>query len=64
MVIHFRDGQVAVTDERGLQLPEYQGSYESVRDRILADAGADVEFLDWRYGPSQCTREDFARPRN
>ncbi len=41
---------VMVFDQHGEQMPEYQGLYERVRDKILADAGDDVEFIsgNWR----------------
>ena len=37
-VIKTEDGMVLVFDERGNQMPEYQGKYEDVRERILSDA--------------------------
>jgi hypothetical protein len=38
-----------VFDHNGLQMEQYQGLYESVRAKILADAPLDAEFLkaDW-----------------
>jgi hypothetical protein len=37
-VIRFRNDMVMVFDERGEQIPEYQGQYEKVKAGILANA--------------------------
>ena len=37
-VIKSEKGMVLVFDEKGKQMPEYQGQYEEVRERILRDA--------------------------
>jgi len=37
-------GVVLVFDEDGEQVPEYQGHYEDVRERILSDAPPDAVF--------------------
>ena len=36
--IRFRNNMVMVFDERGEQIPEYQGQYEKVKASILANA--------------------------
>lgn len=46
-VFKFPNGMVAVCDEKGEQLPEYQGKYEDVKDKILADAPSDTEWNGW-----------------
>jgi hypothetical protein len=38
---------VLVFDENGEELPEYQGYYDNVKERILADARADSVFNHW-----------------
>lgn len=35
-VFHWANGMVAAFDERGQQVPEYQGRYEEVRERLAA----------------------------
>lgn len=44
-VIKFDNGMVMVFDEYGDYLPEYQGRYEEVRDKILADAPQSARFF-------------------
>lgn len=43
-VIKSQNGMTLVFDEKGKQMPAYQGRYEEVRERILADAPLDVLF--------------------
>lgn len=43
-VTRWSNGMVTVFDENGQQLPEYQGKYEDVREKILRDAPPDAEF--------------------
>ena len=43
-VIQFRNNMVMVFDERGEQIPKYQGQYEKVKESILADAPPDTIF--------------------
>jgi hypothetical protein len=38
---------VMVFDENGEELPEYQGRYNEVRDRIVADAPTGAVFNHW-----------------
>jgi hypothetical protein len=46
-VIRIKNDMVMVFDEHGEQLPEYQGYYKDVREKILADAPADSLFNHW-----------------
>jgi hypothetical protein len=46
-VIRVRNGMVMVFDDKGEQLPEYQGLYENVKESILADAPAGTIFNHW-----------------
>ena len=43
-VIKSEKGMVLVFDEKGKQMPQYQGRYDKVRDRILRDAPPDAVF--------------------
>lgn len=43
-VIRTSNDMVIVFDERGEQIPEYQGPYEEVKDKILRDASPDAIF--------------------
>lgn len=44
-VIKFPNGIVIVFDEKGEQIPEYQGRYDQVRDMILRDAPPTAKFI-------------------
>ena len=44
MVIKSQNGMVMVFDKSGEQIPEYQGQYEDVKERILKDAPLDAVF--------------------
>ena len=46
--IRFQNDMVVVFDEKGKQLPKYQGRYESVKDSILEDAPPEALFAHWR----------------
>ena len=46
-IIRVSNDMVMVFDERGEQLPEYQGHYDEVREAILADAPAGSVFNHW-----------------
>ncbi len=46
-VIRLRNDMVMVFDVEGEQIPEYQGQYEDVKERILRDAPAGTEFNHW-----------------
>ena len=43
-VIRTERGMVAVFDENEEQIPEYQGEYKEVREKILRDAPPDAVF--------------------
>lgn len=47
MIIRLKDDMVMVFDAEGEQVPEYQGKYEGVRDKILRDAPPDAVFNLW-----------------
>jgi len=46
-VIRIKNNMVMVFDEKGEQIPEYQGFYDEVRDTILTDAPAGSVFNHW-----------------
>ena len=46
-IIRLRNNMVMVFDEEGEQMPEYQGLYDDVREKILADAPAGAVFNHW-----------------
>ena len=46
-VIRLRNNLVIVFDAEGEQIPEYQGQYEDVRERILRDASSGTVFHHW-----------------
>jgi hypothetical protein len=46
-VIRLRNNMVVVFDAAGEQIPEYQGQYEDVRERILRDALPGTVFKHW-----------------
>ena len=43
-VIRCQNDMVMVFDNKGEQIPEYQGQYEEVREKILKDAPTDAVF--------------------
>lgn len=43
-VIKSTDGMVIVFDERGEQIPQYQGRYDEVKESILRDAPPEARF--------------------
>lgn len=45
-VIKSENGLALVFDEKGKEMPDYQGYFEKVRERILRDAPPDALF--WR----------------
>lgn len=49
-VYKWQNGMVMVFDQFGEQMPDYQGRYEEVREKILSDASVKTEFFvaDWR----------------
>jgi hypothetical protein len=46
-VIRLSNNVVMVFDAEGEQIPEYQGEYESVREKILSDAPEETVFNHW-----------------
>jgi len=46
-VIRVRNNMVMVFDNKGEQIPEYQGYYEDVKEKILADAPEGTLFNHW-----------------
>jgi hypothetical protein len=56
------NGMVMTFDEKGDQMPDYQGRLPAVRDRILADAPDSAEFVigQWRGSTRKATRQEFA----
>lgn len=42
-VIRWENGMVMVFDERGEQIPEYQGRWDEMKDAILRDKPVNVE---------------------
>ena len=46
-VIRLGNDAVIVFDTEGEQIPEYQGQYENVRERVLSDAPPEAAFNHW-----------------
>jgi hypothetical protein len=46
-VIRLRNNAVMVFDAEGEQIPEYQGQYEDMKERILRDAPGGAVFNHW-----------------
>lgn len=61
-VIRFQNGMVLVFDERGEQMPEYQGSYKDVRAKILAHATQNAKFFHgtWSRSTPEYLKSKFA----
>jgi len=51
-VIRLQNNMVMVFDESGEEMPEYQGYYHSVKDKIFADASNTSGFKHW-FGYAQ-----------
>ena len=53
--IRLKNNMVVVFDEKGEQIPEYQGQYDEVKEKILRDAPPDAVFSHGftNYGKSQ-----------
>ena len=60
-VIKFENGMVLVFDEKGEQMPEFQGRYQDVRVKILARAPKEVTFYHgtWPQGRSLVPRKEW-----
>ena len=43
-VIKSEKGMVMVFDENGEQIPEYQGQYDEMKEKVLTDAPPDAVF--------------------
>lgn len=50
-VIRATNNMVIVFDEKGRQVPGYQGQYDDVKENILADARENAAFIHW-FGTS------------
>ena len=50
-VIKFSDDMVLVFDEKGEQMPRFQGRYEAVRVKILARAPKEAKFFHGLWNP-------------
>ncbi len=51
-ILRTDDDMVMVFDERGEQMPEYQGKYNDVRGTVLTNASESAEFYHW-FGDSE-----------
>ena len=58
-VLKIENEMVLVFDENDEQIPEYQGLYEEVRDKILADAPLDAVFGYLVTGLKAMPREEW-----
>jgi len=59
--VKFSNGIVLCFDENGEQMPEYQGRYEEVKDKILADAPQSARFFRavWMVSGGEIPREKW-----
>ena len=46
-VIKYSNNVVMIFDEMGEQIPEYQGQYEEMKEKILRDAPPSTMFAYW-----------------
>lgn len=46
-VIKLQNSDIIVFDAEGEQIPEYQGRYQGVKEKILSDALPDTVFVHW-----------------
>jgi len=61
-VVKSPNNMVMVFDENGEQIPEYQGQYEEVKERILKDAPPETIFglwLDYEADIKTVSREEW-----
>ncbi len=60
-VIKFESGMVLVFDEKGEQMPRFQGRYEAVRAKILARAPKGTNFYHgtWPQGRKLVPRKEW-----
>lgn len=59
LVLRFPNDMVAVFNERGEQVPEYQGRYGDVRDKVLSDAPKGCRFETFRSGFVEVGRDEW-----
>lgn len=59
-VIRWQNGMVMVFDNKGKQMPDFQGPIEEVRDRILRHATAETLFTagNWLTGTMDLIRRE------
>jgi hypothetical protein len=50
-VIKLANGMVLVFDEKGEQMPEFQGRYEAVRTKILVRVPKEAKFYHGTWNP-------------
>jgi hypothetical protein len=60
-IIRLKNDMVLVFDEEGEQLPEYQGCYMVVKEKIIEDAPAGAIFNHW-FGYS--LKPDFVETKS
>lgn len=60
-VIRAANNMVIAFDEQGNQMPAYQGKYEDVKKKIIADLGAGAAYIHW-FGTS--SEPDAVTPVN
>ena len=56
------NNMVIVFDENGEQIPEYQGQYEEIKERVLKDAPPEAIFgrlLDYEADIQTISREEW-----
>ena len=46
-VVRMKNDQVMVFDGSGKQMPDYQGQYDQVREKIMRDVPPDAVLLHW-----------------
>lgn len=47
-VYHFTNGMVMVFDQHGQQMPEFQGKYEEVIEKIRENFTGEILYGSWR----------------
>ena len=60
-VVRFSNNIVLVFNEKGEQMPKYQGKYEKVRAKILAHAPESAQFFRgvWKLSNNAIPREQW-----
>jgi len=60
-VIKFSNGIVLCFNEKGEQMPKYQGRYKDVRAKILAHAPKSAEFFHgaWKISSNAVPRKEW-----